>query len=150
LYKIDTAHNKKADGEMKTEIKAAWHNILVEKSAKYKESTSSEDYENDIIFLKKEMNERFYLWFRNERFKISHSQKSLSVFLKHLWCMGKIAEPPQCPVDRTILTIAGAHLQHRGWRHVNNICEHRQKIRLLRNAAGSESLARWELRSFVG
>jgi hypothetical protein len=31
------------------------------------------------------------------------AQKLLNVYLKYQWCSGWIAEPPHCPIDRTIL-----------------------------------------------
>jgi hypothetical protein len=36
-------------------------------------------------------------------YKYGVAQKLLNLFLKYLWCLGTIAEPPHCPVDRIII-----------------------------------------------
>ncbi|GAP68288.1 hypothetical protein BA6E_102288 [Bacteroidales bacterium 6E] len=84
-------------------------------------------------------------------FRISHSQKSIGVFFKHLWCLGKIPTPPQCPVDRKILTYANAPSNERSWGFVDDLNSHRHKYSYIRNAAaneGFEVVPEWELCSF--
>jgi len=70
--------------------------------------------------------------------------------LKHLWCMGEIPEPPQCPVDRIILKAAGCEHADRSWCYVNSLEEHRNKVEMLKRRAedGSATLAVWELLKF--
>jgi hypothetical protein len=95
------------------------------------------------------MNKHFSLAFRQEKhpkystdpgFRISHAQKSISVFLKHLWCMDIIPQPPQCPVDRMILERAGRRYPDTKWGYVNTIEEHMKKIKHLQDAASKQSL----------
>lgn len=107
---------------------------------------SDHEYEDQIESLKKRMNELFRSSFSNE-FRISHAQKSISVYFKHLWCMGGRRQP-QCPVDRGILKVAKAQPSEQAWGYVNSIEEHRKKIDILRCAANGQHLAVWELRNF--
>ena len=36
------------------------------------------------------------------KFRFGHAQKVLNLFLKYLWCLGLVQEPPHFPVDRMI------------------------------------------------
>ncbi|MFC4892194.1 hypothetical protein ACFPDQ_03930 [Pseudofrancisella aestuarii] len=39
----------------------------------------------------------------NKGFCIGVSQKVLNLYLKYLWCLGEIKEPPHCPLDGIVL-----------------------------------------------
>jgi hypothetical protein len=116
-------------------------------------------YEADIEELKRRMSKDFADFFRRDRhprygyepgFRISHAQKSLAVFLKHMWCMGKIGIPPECPVDRRILERAGWRCDKSPWTYVNSVEEHRRMIACLAECAKTSrlELAVWELIEF--
>ena len=85
-------------------------------------------------------------------FRIAHSQKSLSLVLKHFWCNGVLGEPPCCPVDRRVLVCAGASQSFARWTDLNTIPQYSAKLALLSMAAFSDprglSLAEWELEVF--
>jgi hypothetical protein len=143
----------------KLPAKEFWRDQLLALIAKYKTPKNDMEYERDICHLKKTMNGQFNSIFRKDvhpryktdpGFRVSHSQKSISVFLKHMWCMGELVEPPQCPVDRVILTYAGLRQPENKWGYVNLIEVHQKLILHLRSKAkkASLSLARWELRVF--
>ena len=40
---------------------------------------------------------------RGKRFRIGTAQKALNLYLKYLWCLGKIPTPPHCPFDDRII-----------------------------------------------
>jgi hypothetical protein len=82
-------------------------------------------------------------------FRIAHSQKSISVFLKHLWCMDIIPEPPCCPVDRIIAKVARIKLKE-NWTSMNSIVSLEYALNEFTNIAKSEkkTLALWELQLF--
>ncbi|MCB1203892.1 MAG: hypothetical protein KDN18_06510 [Verrucomicrobiae bacterium] len=146
--------------ETKEAVKSEWRSYLNGLVDRYKKEQRVEDYERDIEKLKQIMNDKFSAAFfskPHERFntdpgfRISHAQKSISVFLKHLWCMGDIACPPQCPVDAMILKKAGKRYPDTKWGYVNSIDEHRLKVSFLEAAKNesTESLAEWELKKFA-
>lgn len=101
-----------------------------------------------ITGLRDEMNRRFRRHFCDGGFRISHSQKSISVFLKHLWCMGHSPMPIQCPIDRHILALLPNGKQFGPWTLVNDIQIHSATILALKQIAGAKSLAEWELVNF--
>ena len=113
-------------------------------------------FEKDVLRLQAAMNARFrpILQPKSSRyppgFRVAHSQKSLSLLLKHYWCHGKIQEPPACPVDRLILTIAGTPYSLRTWTTVNTMEKYRAQLASLEGAASAarQSVAVWELLEF--
>lgn len=154
----NSLYKKEAKLKEKKSVHCKWMAFLKLKKKDYENEQPVEKYENDIQELKDLMNEDFSKSFLSEPhpkfktepgFRISHAQKSLSVFLKHLWCMGEVATPPQCPVDARILAIAGKKYPDTKWGYINSIDEHREKISFLEAAKEeSQSLAEWELELF--
>lgn len=144
LYGLDTSTFRRK------EIKTFCSDEILKISQKYVNSITVEEFENDILDLRSSMNKEFGKLLNNDGFKISHSQKSLSVFLKIQWVTGKITTPPLCPVDRTILVAAGQK-QPDAWTNVNTLPEYRRQIRFLKQGARNHacsSLACWELCNF--
>ena len=140
-------------------VRERWRILLEEHAHHYTRTVRTGKYETDIESLKRIMNERFGNHFATNShvgrpydpgFRISHAQKSLSIFLKHLWCMDKIATPPQCPIDARILQRAGGNPLESGWTYVNTIEDHRLMVTHLERQAEATgmSLAEWELIKF--
>lgn len=155
----NSLYRNNLEQELKDTVKCEWRSFLDSLVNRYKQIQSVETYYEDIKHLKELMNDKFSSAFLSEPheryktdpgFRISHAQKSISVFLKHLWCMGEIALPPQCPIDRIILEAAGKHYPDTKWGYVNSIEEHQIKVSFLEIAKQnhSESLAVWELKKF--
>jgi hypothetical protein len=68
-----------------------------------------------------------------------------------MWCLGDLPIPPQCPVDRIILTRANAPYNERKWGFVNDIETHRKRYNILRLASiedGFDNVSIWELENF--
>lgn len=137
-------------------IRACWMSRLDELASKYIGTVSASTYEDDIETLRADMNRRFGYYFacgdhpryRYEAgFRVSHAQKSLSVYLKHLWCLGELNAPPECPVDSVVLGRAGLVYPETRWAFVNTMEQHRRQIAVLATKAAEAglSLAEWEL-----
>lgn len=145
--------------EKRKEVRTDWGKELLYIAEKYKENQTIEIYNEDILKLKELMNTRHRDSFRRSPhpkykydigFRISHSQKSISVFLKHLWCMNKISEPPVCPVDRIILEKIGMSGKSASWGYINSLEIHNSKVVEINKIALKEnkSIAIWELTNF--
>lgn len=153
----NSLYAKNVNEQTRISVRNAWReqlNLLVED---YKNARSESEYEKDIEELKKFMNNNFSnvfsqhphpIFHTDAGFRISHAQKSISVFLKHLWCMGKIEMPPQCPVDSIVLRKANYRYPNTKWGYINSIETHHLKIELLKTAANGNPLAEWELSIF--
>lgn len=135
--------------EKRLHIRDIWSKSLLQMSSRYLiENWSEPQYEEVIIELKSLMNDNFGELID---FRISHSQKSLSVFFKHLWCLGDFPIPPQCPVDRIILTRANAPHNERSWCFIDDIETHRIRYDIIMQASiadGFDNVSIWELENF--
>lgn len=148
---------------LKLKFKSFWKDRLVEIGEKYiKNQYTESEYLEDVVWLKVEINKKFYKSFTskadvkddlNPGFRISHSQKSISVYLKHLWCLNENENPPpQCPVDRKILSIIIKSGKVPSWTKVNTLKSHIELIQLIKTKALIEkynSIAEWELLNYV-
>jgi hypothetical protein len=141
------------------EIRNDWSNELKSILKKYVVKQSKEIYNTDILTLKDFMNNKHGESFRkiphpkynyDIGFRISHSQKSISVLLKHIWCMKMIPEPPLCPVDRIILEKIGLKGKNASWGYINSLEIHNSKVAEINEFALKEnkSIAIWELTNF--
>jgi hypothetical protein len=75
------------------------------------------------------------------------AQKLLNLYLKYLWSLGLIAEPPHCPVDSIVLSKTTLRTSVK-WTQLADVQGYRQAIAALRTRTlkdGFHSLARWEL-----
>lgn len=80
------------------------------------------------------------------RFRFGPAQKALNLYLKYLWCLGDIPEPPHCPFDLKIITHLGSSIR---WTKMTTIGQYKQLVEKARSRAGKKSLARWELEVFL-
>lgn len=150
LYRnnINQYKREKFRNRLKEEILSISHEYIVTKS--------QEDFKNDMECLKLKINKEFSHLFLDETtndslelgFRISHSQKCLSVYLKHLWCMGKIPMPPLPPIDRNILRIACNKSVIPKWTKVNSIKQYNVLIDYLIKAADEMHVTEWELKYY--
>lgn len=134
----------------KEPIKELWRFALTNLTDKYKLEVSLSQYFDDVIYLKDFMNKQFIKegYFAKDGFKISHAQKSLSVYLKYLWCTDAIVEPPTCPIDAIVLRKAS--INNVTWttmNHINELIEVTNQVKELANSQ-SKTLAKWELLVF--
>lgn len=147
-------YTKDLSKEDRNNIRKAWGEKLKELGRKYTKKQNEKQYLADTLVLKNYMNLSFPHSFKNERpgydkeFRISHAQKSLSVYLKHLWCMGEIEEPPLCPIDRIVLTKVGLNGHNAAWGYINTQELLNEKIETIRVMKGELSFAVWELLNF--
>ncbi|MGA9852034.1 MAG: hypothetical protein WBR15_03810 [Gammaproteobacteria bacterium] len=80
----------------------------------------------------------------NGRFRIGCAQKSLNLYLKYLWCLAKIPNPPHCPFDRIIISRLISKSPP-NWTEMDNIEMYKELVDLARLAANGKSIAEWEL-----
>ena len=76
------------------------------------------------------------------------AQKALNLYLKYLWCLHYIPEPPHCPFDRRVITHLPPPHNQTNWTHLEGLQAYADLIEAARAVAGEESLAAWELRIY--
>lgn len=106
-------------------------------------SVSETEHEANIVGLADALSAEHGDILVNRRFKIGTSQKALNLYLKFLWCLGRLsAMPHHCPVDRVILSSVSLN---GSWTKLDEISIYRSWIGTIRQAAGTRSLCEWEL-----
>lgn len=143
----------------RNDIIKIWKKKLISLGQKYSKKIGLDEFLQDIIDLKLEMNQNFPESFNNKSlrnyekgFRISHAQKSVSVYLKYLWCKGLIPTPPACPIDRRILKRTQS--PDVCWCYVNDINTYKKHLCYVMEAKNSsvdfkdDDLPVWELIEF--
>jgi len=112
---------------------------------KYRDGVSDEVHLANIQYLADTLTAQHHKAMNGARFRIGAAQKALNLYLKYLWCLGRIPTPPHCPIDSVILAqIPGC--ENRRWTRLDSIAEYAATIRQAKAVARSMSLAEWELR----
>ena len=144
------ANISKAD---KTKIHKKWTGLLIGLLEKYQLPQTPETFINDVAYLCTAMNEsQFKKLFINagrgndnnypKCFRVAHAQKSLSVFLKHMWLIrDDMPTPPVCPIDGIILKAVGSN---GAWTKLNDLDEYKEFLRIVKKVSG-DNMAEWEL-----
>jgi|SRR5208337_3033874 len=84
---------------------------------------------------------------KERRFRIGSAQKALNLYLKYMWCSGRVATPPHCPFDSVVLSRLPSCRNVR-WTQLDSLDAYKQLVQEARKAAGGNSLAEWELRLY--
>lgn len=81
-----------------------------------------------------------------EGYKFGVAQKLLNLSLKYMWCLGHIAEPPHCPVDRIIIN--KTNLKGKvNWTDIKDRNAYEAVIDEIKKLSSAKSItpSRWEL-----
>jgi hypothetical protein len=130
----------------KEEFRRALRDYLDRMAEAYRAPVAEEGHLQNIVSLKKQLSVSCG-GLRDERgFRIGSSQKALNLFLKYLWCLGEIPEPPHCPFDRRIIEELPKEVQC-SWVNCDDIQHYKRWVAEARKIAEKESLslAQWEL-----
>ena len=136
-----------APGTTRTdELRRALRDYLDRMAEVYRGPIAEEGHLENIVSLKKQLSVSCG-GLRDERgFRIGSSQKALNLFLKYLWCLGEIPEPPHCPFDRRIIEELPKEVQC-SWVNCDDIQHYKRWVAEARKIAEKESLSlpQWEL-----
>lgn len=88
---------------------------------------------------------------KGRRFRIGSAQKALNLYLKFMWCLGRIERPPHCPFDSRVLS-KNPNCEKVKWTKLDSIIEYKRIAGEAEQFARTEgfSLADWELRHYQG
>lgn len=122
---------------------------LTQISERYKSVVTEEEHEQNIVNLAKDITTAHGAILSDGIFRIGSAQKALNLFLKYLWCIGAIAEPPHCPFDFQIIQKLPAEFQKIRWTQIDDIETYKELVAAAKTCADSLSLAEWELRTYT-
>jgi len=148
-FRRNKIYSKNAAGAQRWELRQSLKHKLAMLGAKYIDGSVSErEHETNILTLADALSEEYGEILVNGRFNIGTSQKALNLYLKFLWCLGRLPTPPHhCPVDRVVLSglsVNGA------WTRLDDIATYRAWIAMIRETAGEQPLSEWELEMWNG
>jgi len=85
---------------------------------------------------------------KDGRFRIGVAQKALNLYLKYLWCLEQIPDPPHCPFDAIVIGRL-PDCSNIKWTQVDDIEKYKRLVEAARKAAKGEPLPAWELRTYA-
>ena len=139
--------------EIKNEVKRILYNMWDD----YKIKVDEDSHIKNIEFISDKVSNKFHNYLVNRRFRIGSSQKVLNLFLKYLWCLDKIVEPPHCPIDSIILEKLNIEGRKKNlikkkvfsvsWTKLDSIKDYLSIIKEAKKITGI-SLSIWELKNF--
>jgi len=143
-YKDDVSDSDKQD------IRKSLGEFLNSLDDKYKEPVDEQQHIANIESLSNKISQEYGKLLCGGRFMIGSAQKAINLYLKYLWCLGKIPTPPHCPFDRRIIQKLKDHSDVR-WTTLDNVEVYKNLVKEARKIAKTtnyESMAQWELEQY--
>jgi hypothetical protein len=134
-----------APDKRRNELREHLRDSLRRVAREYEKSStpvSDQDHYRNIQSLADEFSSNFG-GIMKDRFRVGVAQKALNLYLKYLWCWGRIPIPPHCPFDSTVLRELDLESS---WTRSFKIESYKSWVEHARAAAGTKTLAEWELR----
>jgi len=115
----------------------------------YKRSVTGSAHLENIQSLAAHLSKAHSQVLASGQMKIGHAQKALNLYLKYLWCLNQVQEPPHFPIDSIILKKVPGFTTFR-WTRMESIDEYTAIIEAAHRQAKEQrlSLARWELKEY--
>jgi len=135
-------YEEKVSERRKADFKQALRDDLERMALEYENPVLEETHVSNIDTLARDLSNRFRDCLLQGRFRIGSAQKALNLYLKYIWCLGKIPPPPHCPFDSIIIQRLGCHMS---WTELDRIEEYQTLVERAKQAADGRPLAEWEL-----
>ena len=137
-------YKKNVSRENKEKFVKAFRDKLKSLEKKYRKKVSEKDHIENIEKFKDGLSDDFPAVLRGKKMRLGPAQKAVNLYLKFLWCLGYIKEPPHCPIDGIVLTKVKSKIK---WTKLDDVEEYKEIIELIRARAkaGNQSIAKWEL-----
>lgn len=128
-------------------FQAALRSRLEQLAQAYRDEVPEERHIRNVLGLSRGLTSAHAKVLRDGRFRIGPAQKALNLYLKYLWCLGKIAAPPHCPFDFRIIAKLP---QYPGpsWTALDSEDDYRALVKAARATAQGSSLSVWELQTY--
>lgn len=108
-------------------------------------AVSEAKHVSNICDLARQLSKTYARALAPEGLVIGRAQKALNLYLKYLWCLGKVPEPRHCPFDRKVMDRLPPQCRV-AWTKIYTKAEYVRLVGCARRVAKPESLAQWELR----
>lgn len=145
-----TTYQKDVTEEKKNIFRRDLQRSLVSLSEQYRTQVSEPTHCKNIQALAKELSIKHGKILDDGHLRIGSAQKALNLYLKYLWCLGRIEMPPHCPIDRAILDEIQKKTGYKsvGWTRLDSITLYEEIIHKAKTVAGKLALSEWELQFY--
>lgn len=128
--------------KQRAEFRWDWNCLITRAADRYKQGGVCDCEHCDIIEgIASTLSQNHPQILIEEKLRFGTSQKAFNLYLKFLWCLGCIPEPPHCPVDGVILKIGGIS---GSWTRCDSKKQYMEWIQELRTKAYPAKLSEWE------
>jgi len=141
IFQRGNVYAEGATEDQKKAFQADFRRRLWELAYQYAEPVSEAEHLMTIQNFADELSRAHPDTLANGRFRIGTAQKAVNLFLKFLWSIEMIPEPPHCPIDRTVLAEIG---NNQNWTELDDIEAYKSIIAAIRQKAGQQTPAQWE------
>lgn len=119
--------------------------LFEKKEIEYKKPVSEVNHLRNLDEIKIDIEKKNGDLLRGSIISFGTVQKLFNLYLKYLWSIGFISEPPHCPIDRIILNKIKDYKTN--WTRMNK-ADYCKAIEKIRDTKGLLSIAEWELENF--
>jgi hypothetical protein len=112
----------------------------------YRQQVSEEKHIQNILTLSSRLSSGHKDILQKGCFRLGLAQKALNLYLKYLWCLGFIPEPPHCPFDSIVIAGLDRYYGQVNWTFITTPDEYRALIQAAKVTAKGMRLAEWELK----
>lgn len=138
-------YRKEADEPLREGFRRALRAELANLAIQYeKEEVLSEQHCTNIELLSNHLSNTHKEALNGGRFRIGSAQKALNLYLKYLWCLDLINQPPHCPFDHRVLSLI-PNCETVKWTELDCLSEYKRIVGKAKNHLGNRALADWEL-----
>jgi hypothetical protein len=131
-------------------FRAKLRRLLEKKALVYRSPVYEAAHVENIRWLAEALSKDHASALKDGRLRIGTAQKALNLYLKYLWCLGKIEEPPHCPFDYQMISALKGCSEFR-WTTLDSIKDYEKLVAAAKEAAkiaGNLSLGEWELKTY--
>ena len=140
-------YKQKTPEKMRKVFQSTLRKWLEQIAQGYDKKISEDNHIKNIIELSNHLSTVHSGILQGGRFRIGPAQKALNLYLKYLWCIGKIAEPPHCPFDYQIITKLPSY-NGPTWTMIDTEDDYCKLVIAAKVIAGESSLSMWELETY--
>ena len=133
-------------GNERTAFRSRFASMIRAAAEQYKQPVPDDQHCATIRTIADSLSTEFKPILRGGRLRYGTAQKMLNLYLKYLWRLARIVEPPHCPVDSVVLGAGGIAGR---WTESDSEEEYRCWIKHLRWKVHPLSLSQWELKIWL-
>lgn len=145
-FQHGNVYEKSATNDQKQNFQKDFHKELRALEPSYMQRVSDEDHIRTVKGFADKLTKAHSATLADGELRIGTAQKAVNLFLKFLWSIEVVPEPPHCPIDRTVLT---AIKRPESWTQIESIEEYKSIIDDIRQHAKrltpAQTPALWEL-----